>query len=58
MLMNEDLKRAIANGATTDVIRDLAIRNGMVELKRYAMILMEQGLTSVEEVLTNLVVSN
>jgi len=58
MLMNEDLKRAVANGATTDVIRDLAIQNGMVELKRYSMILMEQGLTSVEEVLTNLVVSN
>jgi len=58
MLMSEDLKRAVANGATTDVIRDLAIQNGMIELKRYAMILMEQGLTSVEEVLTNLVVSN
>jgi type IV pilus assembly protein PilB len=58
MLMGEDLKRAVASGATTDVIRDLAVQNGMVELKRYAMILMEQGLTSVEEVLTNLVVSN
>jgi type IV pilus assembly protein PilB len=58
LLMGEDLKRAVANGAKTDVIRDLALQNGMIDLKKYAMILMEQGLTSVEEVLTNLVVSN
>jgi type IV pilus assembly protein PilB len=58
LLMSDDLKRAVANGARTDVIRDLALQNGMIDLKHYAMILMEQGLTSVDEVLTNLVVSN
>ena len=30
----------------------------MLDLKHYAMILMEQGLTTVDEVLTNLVISN
>jgi type IV pilus assembly protein PilB len=56
LLMSDELKRAVANGAKTDVIRDLAVKNGMKTLKMYAMILMAEGLTSVEEVLTNLVV--
>jgi len=58
LLMNDELKRAVANGAKTDVIKELAVKNGMVDLKHYAMILMEKGLTTVEEVLTNLVVGN
>jgi type IV pilus assembly protein PilB len=56
LLMNDDIKRAVAGGAKTDEIRDLAVKNGMKTLKAYAMILMAEGLTSVEEVLTNLVV--
>ena len=32
------------------------MKNGMKTLKEYAMILMAEGLTTVEEVLTNLVV--
>ena len=56
LLMNDDLKRAVAGGAKTDEIRELAIKGGMKTLKGYAMILMAEGLTSVEEVLTNLVV--
>ena len=58
LVMNEDLKRAVAKGARTDEVRELAIQNGMLTLKDYAMILMAQGLTSVDEVLQNLVVSN
>jgi type IV pilus assembly protein PilB len=58
LLMNEELKRAVANGANTEDIRELAIKNGMLDLKHYSMILLERGLTTVEEVLTNLVVSN
>jgi len=54
--MSDDLKRAVASGAKTDEIRDIAVKNGMKTLKQYAMILMAEGLTSVEEVLTNLVV--
>jgi type IV pilus assembly protein PilB len=58
LLMNDELKRAIVGGAKTDVIRDIAIQTGMKTLKEYAMILMENGLTTIEEVLSNLAVSN
>ncbi len=58
MMMNDDLKRAVARGAKTDELRTLAIQEGMLTLKEYAMVLMAEGLTSVDEVLQNLVVSN
>jgi type IV pilus assembly protein PilB len=58
LTMNDELKRTVAGGANTDVVRDLAIRSGMKTLKMYAMTLMEQGLTSVDEVLSNLVVAD
>jgi type II secretory ATPase GspE/PulE/Tfp pilus assembly ATPase PilB-like protein len=58
LVMSEDLKRAVAKGAGTDEIRALAIENGMLTLKDYAMVLMAQSLTSVDEVLQNLVVGN
>jgi type IV pilus assembly protein PilB len=58
LVMNEELKRAVGRGARTDEIRALAIQNGMLTLKDYAMVLMAQGLTSVDEVLQNLVVSS
>ncbi|HEX4998608.1 MAG TPA: ATPase, T2SS/T4P/T4SS family, partial [Terriglobia bacterium] len=47
LMMNEELKRAIVAGAKTDVIRDIAVKSGMKTLKMYAMMLMEQGLTTV-----------
>jgi type IV pilus assembly protein PilB len=56
LVMNEEMKRSVARGARTDEIRNLALENGMVSLKGYAMVLMAQGLTSVDEVLQNLVV--
>jgi type IV pilus assembly protein PilB len=58
LLMNDDLKRAVANGAKTDEVRALAIASGMKTLKEYAMVLMAEGLTSVDEVLSNLVVED
>jgi type IV pilus assembly protein PilB len=56
--MNDELKRAVTRGARTDEIRALAIENGMIPLKEYAMIMLAEGLTSVDEVLTNLVVGS
>jgi len=56
LVMNDDLKRAVARGAKTDELRALATANGMKSLKEYAMYLMAEGLTSVDEVLSNLVV--
>ena len=58
LVMNDDLKKCVASGATTDVVREVAVKNGMLLLKDYAMILMEKGLTTVDEVLTNLVISD
>ncbi len=58
LTMTDDLKRAVAAGAKSDEIRELARKGGMKTLKEYAMILMAEGLTSVDEVLTNLVVSD
>src|SRR3989454_858705 len=58
LTMNEDLKRAVARGAKSDELRDVARAGGMKTLKEYAMILMAEGLTSVDEVLSNLVVSD
>jgi type IV pilus assembly protein PilB len=58
LTMTDDLKRCVAAGAKTDEIRQLASKSGMKTLKEYAMMLMAEGYTSVDEVLTNLVVSN
>jgi type IV pilus assembly protein PilB len=58
LVMNDELKKAVARGDKSDEIRSLAVQSGMKSLKDYAMILMAEGLTSVDEVLTNLVVSN
>jgi type IV pilus assembly protein PilB len=58
LTMTDELKRGVAAGAKVDEIRELARKSGMKTLKEYAMILMAEGLTSVDEVLTNLVVSN
>jgi type IV pilus assembly protein PilB len=56
MIMNDELKRAVAHGARTDEVRTIALAGGMKTLKDYAMILMAEGLTSVDEVLSNLVI--
>jgi type IV pilus assembly protein PilB len=58
LVMNDELKRAVAAGAKTDALREMAEKGGMINLKEYAMFLMEKGLTTVEEVLTNLVISD
>jgi len=56
--MNDDLKRVVANGAKTDEIRHIARASGMRTLKEYAMFLMADGLTSVDEVLSHLVIGS
>ena len=56
LAMGDELKRAVASGANTSTINELAVKNGMKTLKQYSMILMAEGLTTVEEVLSNLVI--
>jgi type IV pilus assembly protein PilB len=58
LMMNDDLKRAVARGVELNEIRSLAKANGMLTLKEYAMFLLQSGLTSVDEVLSNLVVES
>jgi type IV pilus assembly protein PilB len=48
--MNETLATAVAKGATTDVIRRLALESGMKTLLGYSLELVRQGLTTLEEV--------
>ena len=58
LVMNDESKHAVARGARVDEIRSIGIGNGMMTLKEYAMILMAEGLTTADEVLSNLVVSS
>ena len=48
--MNEELATAVSSGATTDVIRQLALESGMVTLLGYSLDLVRQGETTLEEV--------
>jgi len=48
--MNEQLAAAVANGATTDVLRRLALESGMKTLLGYSLDLVRQGQTTLEEV--------
>ena len=48
--MNEELATAVSSGATTDVIRQLALESGMVTLLGYSLDLVRQGHTTLQEV--------
>ena len=50
--MNSEIRAMVAKGARTEEIHAAAVKNGMLDLKAYACILLEQGLTSVEEVMS------
>ena len=48
--MNADLRRMVGKGAPVEEIHATAVANGMIDLKRYAAMLLTDGLTTVEEV--------
>jgi type IV pilus assembly protein PilB len=48
--MNEEIATAVSKGATTDVIRQLALESGMKTLLRYSLELVREGQTTLEEV--------
>jgi type IV pilus assembly protein PilB len=58
LTMTDELKLLVASGGKTDEVRELARKGGMKTLKEYAMVLLAEGLTSVDEVLTHLAVTN
>jgi type IV pilus assembly protein PilB len=49
--MNQELRNLVSKGATTEEITACAMKNGMLDLKAYAAILLREGTTTVEEVL-------
>lgn len=51
MPVNEDIRKLIDTGATTDKIRDKALEQGMTTLFQSALALADQGKTSFEEVM-------
>ena len=51
MTIGREMRRLIGDAAPSDVIQDEAIRHGMIEFKRSAMIQVAQGVTSTEEIL-------
>jgi len=51
MKMNAELRQMVAKGALTEDIHNRALQLGMLDLKKYAGILLLNGDTSVEEVL-------
>ena len=48
--MNEHLATAVANGATTEVLRRLALESGMTTLLGYSLELVRKGEPTLEEV--------
>jgi type II secretory ATPase GspE/PulE/Tfp pilus assembly ATPase PilB-like protein len=51
MKMNAELRSMVAKAALTEDIHNAALRIGMLDLKKYAALLLLNGDTSVEEVL-------
>ncbi|MCX5811652.1 MAG: ATPase, T2SS/T4P/T4SS family [Proteobacteria bacterium] len=51
LMVTESVRHLIAEGAETNIIRQEAINSGMRTLKDYCLILLEGGLTTVDEVL-------
>jgi type IV pilus assembly protein PilB len=58
LMINDELRHLIAEGSDTQVIRKAAIASGMKTLKEYCLILLQEGLTSVDEVLRTVIVQN
>jgi type IV pilus assembly protein PilB len=49
--MNSDLRRLVAGHANSEAISELAVKNGMKTLKEYSVWLLQNGWTTMEEVL-------
>jgi type IV pilus assembly protein PilB len=50
MKMNAELRQMVGRGALAEDIHAAALAHGMIDLKRYAALLLTEGLTTVEEV--------
>ena len=50
MKMNAELRQMVGRGALAEDIHAAALTHGMIDLKRYAALLLTEGLTTVDEV--------
>lgn len=58
LMVNDELRHLVAEGSDTQVIRQAAVATGMKTLKEYCLLLLQEGLTSVDEVLRTVIVQN
>ena len=48
--MTPALRQMVAAGASAEAIHEAAVKDGMVDLRRYSALLLAEGQTTVEEV--------
>jgi general secretion pathway protein E len=53
LLLNDTIRRTIAQGATADAIKEQAIKNGLVTMRRDGMLKARDGITTPAEVMRN-----
>jgi type IV pilus assembly protein PilB len=53
MLLSERIRDLVVKGANTDVLRKVAIEDGMLTLRQSGLIKLYRGETTLEEVLNN-----
>jgi type IV pilus assembly protein PilB len=56
LMANEEIRHMVAQGVATERLREKAIESGMTTMKEYALTLLAQGVTTVEEVLRTVTV--
>lgn len=58
LMVNDAVRHLIAEGSDTQVIRQAAVDGGMRSLKDYCLILLKEGMTTVDEVLRTVAIQN
>lgn len=56
MVMNEDLRELVMQNASTNVLRNMAIKNGMRLLRESGLLAIYEGATTIEEVVKETVI--
>ncbi len=50
MVLNDELRDLIMTNSSTDDVRDMAVKHGMIPLRTFGLRLVEQGITTLDEV--------
>ncbi len=51
LLVNDEMRELVLRGPSTSVLRDCAVKNGMLTLREVGLLRAQEGVTSIEEVL-------